>query len=56
MYNISNNYKIKPNNDYIFKRLFGKAGNERYIKDLLEAILEIKIEKVELRKRCRINS
>ena len=50
MYNISNKYEIKPNNDYVFKRLFGKPGNEKYIKDLLEAILEIKIEKVELRK------
>ena len=30
--------------DYIFKRVFGKKGNEDILKDLLESILEIKIE------------
>ena len=29
--------------DYIFKRVFGKKGNEDILKDLLESILEIKI-------------
>ena len=36
-------------NDYVFKRIFGKGGNERILKRLLEAILEIKIQKIEIR-------
>lgn len=39
---------VKPTRDIIFKRLFGKIGNELILKDFLEAILEIKIDKVEL--------
>ena len=34
--------------DYIFKRVFGKKGNEDILKDLLESILEIKIEEIEV--------
>lgn len=44
-----NNF-LKPSNDLVFKRLFGKIGNERLIKDFLEAILDINIEKVILGK------
>lgn len=40
--------KIMPTNDYCFKRLFGNHGNEKITKDLLETILERKIEKIEL--------
>ena len=36
-------------NDYIFKRVFSYEGNEDVLKDLLEAILEIKINKVEVK-------
>ena len=32
--------------DYVFKRVFGSNGNESMLKDLLEAILEIKIEEI----------
>ncbi len=32
--------------DYAFKRVFGTNGNESMLKDLLEAILEIRIEKI----------
>ena len=39
---------MTPMNDYIFKKLFGMLGKEKLIKDFLEAILEIKIEKAEL--------
>lgn len=42
------NNVIKPTNDYIFKRLFSKKGNEDILKDLLEGILEIKIDQVEV--------
>ena len=34
--------------DYIFKRVFGKKGNEDILKDLLKSILEIQIEVIEV--------
>ena len=34
--------------DYVFKRIFTKEGNESLLKDFLEAILEIKIESLEI--------
>ena len=40
--------KLKLTNDFIFKKVFGKQGNESILKNLLEAILKIKIEKVEV--------
>lgn len=53
--NNSNDEEIKelltPKNDIIFKKLFGKKGNERIVKDFLEAILERKIKSVELGKK-----
>lgn len=41
---------ILPTNDYCFKKIFGKVGNEEITKDLLEAILDIEIESVDLDK------
>ena len=42
---------LKPTNDFIFKKIFGEAKNEKLLKDLLESILtDIKIEKVEVNK------
>lgn len=40
--------KITPTQDIVFKRLFGVKGREDILKDLLEAILDEKIERVEL--------
>ena len=40
--------KIPITNDYIFKKIFSKKGNESILKDFLIAILEIPIEKVEV--------
>ena len=40
--------KLKLTNDFIFKKVFGKKGNESILKDLLEAILKMKIKKIEL--------
>ena len=40
--------RLPLTNDYVFKRVFGKKVNENILKDLLEAILDIKIEKVEV--------
>ena len=36
-------------NDYVFKRIFGKGGNEKILKSLLEAILKISIQKIEIK-------
>ena len=39
---------ITPRNDYVFKRIFGRKGNENLLKSLLEAILNIKIKSLKL--------
>lgn len=50
MENKSQTVDLLPlSSDYVFKRIFGKGGNERILKSLLEAILEIKIQKIELK-------
>ena len=42
--------KMLPlSNDYVFKRIFGKDGNQQILKDLLEDILNIKIESIEIK-------
>lgn len=40
--------KLPITNDYIFKKIFSKKGNESILKDFLIAILEIPIEKIEV--------
>ena len=45
---LGNNLKITPKRDIVFKRIFGVKGNEGILKDFLEAILDIKIESLEL--------
>lgn len=37
-----------PTNDYVFKRIFGHIGNEKITIDLLDSILNTKIETIEL--------
>ena len=41
--------RYKLTNDYIFKKVFAKDENNGELKDLLEAILEIEIQKVEVK-------
>ena len=41
--------KYSLTNDYIFKKVFAKDENNGELKDLLEAILEIEIQKVEVK-------
>ena len=41
--------KLPLLNDYIFKRTFTKEGTTGILKDLLEAILEVKITNLEVR-------
>ena len=40
--------KIPITNDYIFKKIFAKKGNESILKDFLIGVLEIPIEKVKV--------
>ena len=40
--------EITPKQDIVFKRLFGSVGSENILRGLLEAILDIKIERVAL--------
>lgn len=40
--------ELKVTNDFIFKKIFGKQGNEEILKDLLIAILEIPIKEIEI--------
>ena len=41
--------KLQITNDYVFKRVFSYEGNEDVLKDFLEAILNIEIEKIEIK-------
>ena len=41
---------LSPKLDVVFQALFGEVGNERITKEFLEAILERKIEEVDLSK------
>lgn len=40
--------QLKVTNDYIFKKIFAKKGNENILKDLLNSILQIKIKSLEV--------
>ena len=40
--------RLPITNDFVFKRIYAKKGNEEILKDLLISILEIPIEKVEV--------
>ena len=46
------NYNLK--NDIIFKAFFGRKGNEEFLIDFLSAILNIKIEKIEMREEVNL--
>ena len=48
------NKKPAITNDYIFKQIFSKRGNESILKDFLIGVLEIPIEKIEVQFRKRI--
>ena len=40
--------QLKVTNDYIFKKIFAKKGNENILKDLLNSILQISIKSIEV--------
>lgn len=46
--------KLKITNDYVFKRIFGKRGNESILRDFLIAVLELPIEKIEVIKDANL--
>ena len=46
--------ELKLTNDFVFKKVFGKQGNESILKNLLEAILKIKIEKIEIQPEVKL--
>lgn len=46
--------KLKVTNDYVFKRIFGKQGNESILKDFLKAVLKLPIEKIEVIKDANL--
>ena len=48
--------KLKVTNDYVFKRIFGKQGNESILKDFLIAVLELPIQKIEIVKDAHLDS
>ena len=41
-------------NDIVFKAFFGRKGNEKYLKDFLEALLKIKIDEIEVQDEVSI--
>ena len=43
------NQKLNLKNDIMFKAFFGKKGNEKYLKEFLESLLKIHIEKIDIR-------
>lgn len=46
--------KLRVTNDYVFKKIFAKKGNESILKDFLIAVLEIPIEKIEVVKEAQL--
>ena len=48
VYIISINEALKPTNDYVFKRIFGKKGNEDITKDFINSVLKKDVEIVSL--------
>ena len=46
--------KLRVTNDYVFKKIFAKRGNESILKDFLIAVLNIPIEKIEVVKEAQL--
>ncbi len=44
-----------PTNDYVFKRIFGRVGNEIITKGLLNAILDTKVKEINLAQNTILN-
>ena len=48
------NKKYNLKNDIIFKSFFSRKGNERFLIDFLEALLNIKIESIKIKEEVNI--
>ena len=46
---IKSNSRLDLTNDYVFKRIFAKPENNEELKEFIEAILDIKINKIEVK-------
>ena len=42
---------VVPTNDYVFKRIFGKPGNEEITKSFLNSILDTEVTRSRLRQK-----
>ena len=47
----SNNFILKPKNDYVFKKIFGDERNKDILIAFLKAVLKIDIEDVQILNR-----
>lgn len=47
--------KLSVKNDYVFKRLFTKKGNEKYLKEFLSNLLEMDIKEIEIEHDKRLD-
>lgn len=48
MYSEKNNRLLKPTNDYVFKRIFGKKGNEDITTSFIEAVTGVRYDEINL--------
>ena len=48
------NKKYNLKNDVIFKAFFSRKGNEEFLIDFLNALLNIQIEEIEIQQRSRL--
>ena len=46
--------ELNLKNDIVFKAFFGRKGNEKYLKEFLEALLKIEIYKIEIREEVSL--
>ncbi len=48
--------ELNLKNDIIFKAFFVKQGNQKYLKSFLEALLNKKIQEIEIMRRSKSNT
>lgn len=46
--------ELNLKNDLVFKAFFTKKGNEKYLKSFLEALLNEKIQQIEIMRRSKL--
>lgn len=48
--------ELNLKNDIVFKAFFARKGNEKYLKSFLEAVLNQKIDEIEIIRRSKFKS